>query len=455
MDANKDHGVLIEFPLYVLEKVMNITNEGDIFVMRHIICHILFLFGCVYFFKLINLLYYNKMLSLIGFFLILLHPTIYTHSFFNSKDVPFLALTIFFFYQFAIAFRDKKAYRFILLGLSLALLISLRIMGIMYAVFTLMFILNDIVLNIKDKSATKRNALYAGIVMLSTCFFTIALWPALWENPVGNFIEIFGSFSKFRWDSTVLFLGENINGQNLPWYYSVIWFIINNPILYLLLGFAGIAFFVWKFKISKLNQHLTKNNLLYLFSFIAPVLSVIALKSVIFDGWRHLFFIYPAFILLGIYGLNELLQYKIKPYVFGVLIITFLYIVSFSIYNFPHQHVYFNRLVPRTNEYIRHHFDMDYWGLAFKQSLEHILETDSSSKIKVAGSDFTYVYNTFSLKPEQAERIEIMKDSLEKADYFIANYRWHHQDYTEINAKEVFSIEVSGSKINTVYKINH
>ena len=455
MDANKDHGVLIELPLYALEKIFHVTYGGDIFLMRHVICHILFLLGCVYFHKLIYLLYENKLLSLLGFLLLFLHPTIYTHSFFNSKDVPFLSLTVFFFYQFAIALKNKKTYQFILLGLSLALLISLRIMGIMYAVFSISFILIDLFLNIKHKSLVKKNILLSCIVILSTCVFTITLWPALWKNPLGNFVEIFGSFSKFRWDSTVLFLGENINGQNLPWYYSIVWFFINNPIIYIVLGFTGTFLFLKKIRFTHINQYQTKNNLLYLISFISPVFSIIVLKSVIFDGWRHIFFIYPAFILLAIYALSIFLQSKFKPYLIGILVITFIYITLSMVRYFPNQHVYFNEIVPKKNEYIRHNFEMDYWGVAYKQALEYILQNDQSPKIKIAATDYAYLYNFYMLSPEESNRIEIVKDTITNADYFITNYRWHHQDYSELNANEVYSIEICGSKINSVLKIQH
>lgn len=454
-DANKDHGVLIELPLFAIEKIFNIKDFGNIYLIRHVICHILFLFGCVYLYKLINSLYNNKTLAICGFLILLLHPTIYTHSFFNSKDVPFLTLTILFFYQFHLAFRDKKTYQFILLGLSLALLISLRIMGVMHVAFTLFFLTIQIAFNIKDKIFFKKQTIYIIILLSSTVLFTISLWPALWKHPISNFIEIFGSFSKFRWDSTVLYLGENVNGQNLPWHYSIIWFLINNPICYLLIGFIGIIMFITKFKIFNLNQDETRNNLLYFFSFISPVLSIIILKSVIFDGWRHIFFIYPAFILMAIYALNILLQSKFKKISVIALASSFSFVIFFITSNFPNQHVYFNEIVPKKDEYIRHNFEMDYWGVTYKQALEYILQNDQSSKIKVAATDYAYLYNFYMLSPEESNRIEIVKDTITNADYFITNYRWHHQDYTELNAKEVHSIEVCGSKINTVLKIQH
>ena len=45
-------------------------------------------------------------------------------------------------------------------------------------------------------------------------------------------------------------------------------------------------------------------DLIFFFSFIIPLFSVIALNSPLYDGWSHLFFIYPSFLMMSLLGLH-------------------------------------------------------------------------------------------------------------------------------------------------------
>ena len=45
-------------------------------------------------------------------------------------------------------------------------------------------------------------------------------------------------------------------------------------------------------------------DLLHLFIFFIPIFSIIILHSTLYDGWRHLYFIYPSFLMVSLSGLN-------------------------------------------------------------------------------------------------------------------------------------------------------
>lgn len=452
---DRDHGVTIELPLFAIEKWLNISSTQTLFVFRHLLCHTLFLLSAVYLYKLTFELYQNKKLAILAFCFLIINPTIYSHSFFNSKDIPFLSFTIFFLYHFVKILKYSQVKNLLLLSIFTGLLTSLRIMGVMFFVFIILYFLVQLIIKIARKESTNSSIKSIILYIIISIISTIIFFPVLWISPIENFNYVLQSMSKFGWDNSILFNGNNISSKELPWYYLPEWFIISTSILYVIIGLLGIILFKIQF-IKKPQLNLL--NTFHLFSlavFASPIIATIILHSVLYDGWRQVFFIYPSFVLICIYFINQLYENKFRNYSFYLAFIPIISPLIFIILNFPNQHVYFNEIVPKKDEYIRHNFEMDFWGVSYKQALEYILQNDQSPKIKIAATDYAYLYNFYMLSPEESNRIEIVKDTITNADYFITNYRWHHQDYSELNANEVYSIEICGSKINSVLKIQH
>lgn len=455
--VNNDYGVIMELPLMIIEKFFGMTSLRNIFVMRHIVTHLFFLLSALYFFKLIVLLYNNKLLATIGFLLLVLNPLIYGHSFFNTKDVPFLSMYIICFYQFVLAFNTKKTYSFVLLAFFSGMLINFRIMGVAFVSFVIFFLLLDIITNIKTKKTVLKTLINTIVYCIITCFITIGFWPILWHQPITNFLLIFEKMSKFRWTGTVLFNGHLIDAVNLPWHYIPLWFTISNPLGYLIIGFGGICLFVFNFFKNIKNAFLTqitKYNLLFMLCFFVPVIAIIILKSVVYDSWRQLYFIYPPFILFAIYLINNLIQTKYKKIALSITGLSITSIAVYIILNFPLYHVFFNPLVSfHKNEYLRKNFEMDYWGLSFKQSLEYILKIDKSETINIAGSNIVLFGNADMMLISQKKHFNYVE--IDQAKYFITNYRFHPEDYTEHNLKEIKSFYVLGNKVNTIFMVYH
>lgn len=128
-DPMRDYGVGFELPLIAFEKLFDFKDEREIYLMRHALTHLFFLIAAYYCHKLILLLYNNQVLALIGFLMFVIFPPIYGHSFFNTKDLPFLSLLTISFYFTAKALTKPSYLNFISLGMTLGLLINIRMMG--------------------------------------------------------------------------------------------------------------------------------------------------------------------------------------------------------------------------------------------------------------------------------------------------------------------------------------
>jgi hypothetical protein len=451
---NKVYGVVFELPLAAVEKVFNLTDVRDIYLMRHLLTHLFFLLGAFAFFLLIDYLYHNKLLASIGFLLMVVNPLIYAHSFFDSKDVPFLSMFSICFLVTAVAFRKNNVKWYILLGIACGLLTNIRIMGVLLTVCIWVFFVLDYMAAKPDRLARKK--ILKNLLIFTVTSFGVLLitWPYLYSNPGQNFIDAFKQLSRWSWEGDVLFWGTVYKSHDLPAYYAISWFSISNPIIYLALGFFGIVYCAIKFLKNPKQMIFDKesrNQLLFVFCFVEPLLTILAFHSVIFDAWRHIYFIYPPFILAAIFGLDYLFKTKAKWLVCTIVIASIGYTGFYMVSNFPHENVYFNEFVKKDPEYLRKNFETDYWGLAFKQSLEYILQDDTAKKIYVKVSHPPGVNNSWMLKPEDRARLSYVNNR-DSCKYFIAMYRDFHGDY-EFQDKQVFAIKVLNSAINTVFKL--
>jgi hypothetical protein len=119
--------------------------------------------------------------------------------------------------------------------------------------------------------------------------------------------------------------------------------------------------------------------------------------------------------------------------------------------NHPFQQVYFNELVSHDKEYLRHHYELDYWGCSMKQSLEYLIATKRDGVLKV-NSDFGGAMplkrNIMLLKTEDRKRVEFT--DISSADFFITDFRGHPDDYTFPDTDH--SIIVLNSTISCIYK---
>ena len=127
---NRFHGVSYELWLLLVERAFGLDDTRDVHLMRNIITHLFFLMSGFFCYLLAYRLFGNRLLAVLAMLMFLLHPRIYAHSFFNSKDIPFLSMFMVCLYLTHRAFDRDTALRFLMLGVAMGILINLRIMGL-------------------------------------------------------------------------------------------------------------------------------------------------------------------------------------------------------------------------------------------------------------------------------------------------------------------------------------
>jgi hypothetical protein len=440
------YGVWFSMPMAWLEKSLELTTFRQYFHLRHLSVFLLFWLAGVIFYFLLLQRFKHWHWALLGALFWLLSPRIFAHSFYNPKDIPLLCL-----YVFSLA----SLYRFwlkptvgsgLLHALCCAMLISMRVVGLIMPLLSVFLIAVDLLLNKRNEWGWWKKYLWGLITYLpALAAFTILFWPFLWECPLQNLRESFDSMSQYGWGGKVLFNGRTIAGEEVPWYYIPHWIGISTPVLYLLL--FGIALTgllrvllenIKNLKIWKTDEE--RKDWAMLGALLAPVLAVIVKESIVYDGWRHLFFIYPCLLYLAVLGANyywsQLKESKLATIEYikkGSLLLVSMGLLStayFMIKYHPHQNVYFN--VFRAGDQFGR-YDLDYWGNSYKQGLEAVAQLDDRDTIKVAYQSFPATLNIQYVHPLIQRRVIVVEDVAE-ADYFVSNFR--HWSYGIRQVKE-------------------
>ena len=176
-----------------------------------------------------------------------------------------------------------------------------------------------------------------------------------------------------------------------------------------------------------------------------------------YDGWRHLYFIYPSFIYISIKGLNliNLNFFKNKSQRVFTVTSLFLVFISYEMFGYhPHQNVYFNFLAGKK---IHEKFENDYWGLSNKQALEFLLENVNKNIITVGSAGPISLENSMKILNYEDRQRFIIKPNNE-ADFIIDNYRNWFGDYKKKrykipnNFEKYKDISKKGRIIISIYK---
>ena len=463
--AHRFYGLVIEMPLLLAERALGLQDSRHIYLTRHLLTHLFFIAGGFACGTLAYRMFGSRWVALLAMVMFLLHPRLYAHSFFNSRDVPFAALLVIALYLTHRAFRKDTIGAFLLCGIGVGLAINLRPFGLML----LPMILAMRGLDLWQASRGERKR----ILLTSAAFLAAALatvWiihPYYWENPL-RLIEGARALSQNPTNPNVLFMGEIYSSDAAPWNYIPVWFAITAPPVALLLGVVGCVAACWQGiarPIAALRDRETRFRVLLLGCVVLPVAAAIILQTNIYNDWRHMYFLWGPFCLLAAVGVSALaggggaraavggvvarlpgwvrgggMRRGLVYGVVGVGLITTLMAMAAL---HPYEYVYFNALTDtETPGALAKRYDMDYWQLAQRQSLEYLLARypDDTLRVRMINS------NRQILPQYDRERV-LRSRNLNSADYYIPYI--NRGDISE--EPVIHSIEAYGSVIARIF----
>ena len=395
--VDRNYGTAFDVPLVLLERILGLESvwearvgEGvwDVTILRHLASHLFFVAGGVFCYVLVLRLFNNRLLALVAMVLFLLHPRIYAHSFFNTKDVPFLAMFMVSLYLMHRAFRRGTLGAFLLCGVGVGLLINLRVMGII--LFAAVLALRALDLPFVTRAERGRVLLTGGAFALAAALTFHASMPILWTDPAGRFAELVRSASSHPFAAFNYFQGDWLFAPDGPPFdYLPVWVGITTPPVVLLLALIGAFALAWR-GIPRPRDILRAGRLRFGFLLlalpIATAIAVVALESNVYHDWRHLYFLYAPLLLLAVFGLRQFVLaqrgrwVRAGAYVLAGAGVAVAVVAMVRIH--PLETNYFTVLADRAApERLLLRYDLLYWEHAVGDVLTDILEDHPSEHL--------------------------------------------------------------------------
>jgi len=448
------YGVAFDLPAVLIEFFfLGITDDTEkIYQLRHFLTFLVYFLGVLALKNNVTRIFSSELLGLLSLIFIILSPRFFAEAFYNSKDIVLMSIFSLGMLTLTKFINKPSIKNILLLSLITALAVNIRILGIFF------FPLVTLSLFYKIRKV-REFILLLLLYFLVALFLIILFFPYLWKNPIINFIEALKVMSNFpvAQDATTLFFGQYISLKNLPWNYLPSWIVITTPPLVIILFFFGIVSVLLNFRINFSFNYDKKYFLLLLncIVVIAPILTVIFFNSPIYNGWRHLYFIYPSILIISLYGLSIIYKYinliTFKNFFSVIFFTTYvLHQINWIIKAHPIQNVYFNFMVG--NDW-KNKFDLDYWGLGNDIVLKNILSEDKRNLISVCPMS-TMSLNMRSLRKIDQNRIKI--SCLGRPDYLINNYYefWRIDRIIDNEYKIIHELRVFNEVIISTYKSN-
>lgn len=293
----------------------------------------------------------------------------------NPKDIPFMAayvLSVYYTVRFMKELPQPKLSTLCALSAGLAMAIGVRPGGMILLPYVMLaagyaWLYQWRVEN--NKMPVSRIAAYVLVVCVYGYMGGLLFWPYGISNPFVNPFLALAQISNFVfWNNPVLFEGKQVLAADLPWYYLPKWILISIP-LFIIAGM--ILFLIMPKRI--ISRYDPQRLPFVLFTFIFPLFYIICKKSIVYDGWRHVFFVYPSLAVIAALSWDYLFEISKtgwrKALIAGLLGIHLLEPASWMIKNHPNETVYFNPLTGGLRGAFGK-YETDYWCNAAKPAAE-------------------------------------------------------------------------------------
>lgn len=404
-------------------------------------------------------LFSNRIPAMIITLLYVLTPRMFGEMHYNNKDIVLLSFCFCILYLGRKLIKDPKWMNMFLFAVFGALATNTKIVGAYVFGIVGLYVL---VVYIKEKKKIMVRAL---VTVLLYLIFYFLITPAMWNNVV-QFINclVNGAVSYTGWDGGILFYGDVIwtAKEDVPSYYILTMMVLTIPIGILLLSIIGFASLMKQIIAKKFEE----KEVFILYGSIMIALPLIVFwftNPLVYNGWRHFYFIYASFVLLAGYTCNKLYLKKNKYIYMGISI----YIASLAIgivVNYPYEYCYYNALA---GDHVENRYELDYWEVSMKQALEFIskdAQNDNKAQVSVSALHHMEMgglyFNYEALRSSDKSMLEILYIDT-TSDYIVINSTYaniyYPEEYNEL--KEMFEpckqIKSYNNVICEIYKMNY
>ena len=401
-------------------------------VIRHVVTAIVGWIGIVYAGRLAGRLF-GSWTGVLAVVLLALSPRYFGHSMNNPKDLPFAALSMVALYYISTISRHWPYISFSTgsrIAVSLALALGVRVGALLYLGYFGLLVIGLVVADrITDWRRLADTALRMLAIVLAVLLLGTIFWPWAGAAPLTRPLIALIGVSGYPWEAYVLYGGFEVLSTRLPWHYAPWWFIITTPPV-VLVGAACSLVFIPN------RADLRRKAVLWTIAAF-PIVAAIVRGSTLYDGVRHLLFVYPVLVVLAAAGWAGVVS-RTATLLHRRLVVTALAIGITSalvvmIRFHPNQVTYFNALVGGPNGAFKR-YELDYWGNCMLQAVEwgaHVARR-SGTTVTMAGHPNHLVQQNAERYPE----VIYVHDDLRKHQLYVKLARGSRHDLRELAARE-------------------
>jgi tetratricopeptide (TPR) repeat protein len=330
-------------------------------------------------------------------------PRIFGEAFNNAKDPTFAAgymMAAYYIIGFAEQAPNPTWRRTLWLMLAIGITFAIRIGGILLYPYTLLltglYILRD---------DTHRAALFRidfryfapllarlAVVVAGSWIIGILLWPAALVSPIGQPLHALDVQSSYPTIIRLLYDGQYIQSNEVPWNYNLVYIGITTPIIIL----AG--FFIGLVLLPVMKRYYSAQAIFFvLFISAFPLAYIIYKKSALYNGWRHSYFTYSGIAVFAALGFETVFRRFAKKGVeyalYGLLVVGLASPFYFMVKNFPLVYIYFNEWVGGIDG-VYPNYQIDYYAHSARVAADWIEKNVPYSKETILLSNNNYELNT-------------------------------------------------------------
>jgi hypothetical protein len=305
----------------------------------------------------------------------------------NSKDIPVAAGISILSSGFMLLIKSKSSRKLFYLGIvlsSLGCAIAVSVRPASVTILLSFILCNLIVYFLVGSSAKKVSHLVTEISFIISVIFIFSLIILFYSNPIA-----FNNLFFWVKDAVAISLnypsvqpvrvfGKDFLSDALPSWYIAAWVWAQLPVLTFVSFILGLFFLI--------NQSILQKNwqdLYYFFpyliqAFLIPLV-MIFIQPNLYNGIRHIIFIYPALMIFATIAIGRLCSNFESNFInnfTGALAILIISLNLFATYRWmPYSYSFINPISGIGNQ---RNWDLDYWGLSSREGLKRLSDSSKS-----------------------------------------------------------------------------
>ncbi|WP_116127965.1 hypothetical protein [Lewinella sp. IMCC34183] len=427
--------------------------------IRHVLGFLLFGVALAFFYRTLRLRWpSHPWYPLVGTLLLLLMPRLFAHAFFNPKDHILLVFYVVATFTLANFLRKRTTASLVWHMIASSLAVNARLPGLIVVGATVALLLWE---QLFTRPGNFRRMWQAPVYLAGTMLFTLPFFPYIWEAPVARLAGALETMTKFPYAGENLIFGTLYPAGDPPAWYLPAWILIGTPIVYLLFIAIGLV----RTGVVTVRQLLGGRmwrdfggqlDFVQLGLSVGPLLVVIALGATVYNGWRHVHFVYPGLAFLGMTGFDlARRRWPLAAPVMlgGGLIWTAIVMVRMH----PQQQVYLNEFV--TDELPVTRYEMDYWGAGYREAFIRYAETVPEGEVRnVKCTNWPCVDNVRALPPPWRDRLRVV-EFYHEANVVATNFLWpteraYLKERTDVFEFPLVEVAPRGDIVVGIYELN-